>query len=54
MEKKEYDLMMNMVGNQQVSIADFTASGLNVNNTSLQSIDTYRNDPYIKEQFTDD
>lgn len=54
MEKKQYDLMMNMVGNQQASFADFTAAGLNVDNVSLQDISVYRNDPYIKEQFTDE
>lgn len=54
MDKKQYDLMMNMVGNQQASFADFTAAGLNVENTSLQDIQVYRDDPYIKEQFTDE
>ena len=54
MDKKQYDLMMNMAGNQQASFADFTAAGLNVENTSLQDISVYRNDPYIKEQFTDE
>ena len=54
MDKKEYDLMMNMVGNQQASFADFTAAGLNVENTSLQDIQVYRDDPYIREQFTDE
>lgn len=54
MENKQYDLMFNMVGNQQASFADFTAVGLNVDNTSLQDISVYRNDPYIREQFTDD
>lgn len=54
MDKKQYDLMMNMAGNQQASFADFTAAGLNVENTSLQDIQVYRDDPYIKEQFTDE
>ena len=47
MERKQYDLMMNMAGNQNASYADFTAAGFNVDNTSLQDISVYRNDPYI-------
>jgi hypothetical protein len=35
MDNKQYDLMMNMVDNQGASFAEFTASGLNVDNTSL-------------------
>ena len=54
MERKQYDLMMNMAGNQNASYADFTAAGFNVDNTSLQDISVYRNDPYIREQFTDE
>ena len=46
--------MMNMVANPHFSYADFVTIGFNTDNTSLQDISVYRNDPYIQEQFKDE
>lgn len=54
MERKQNDLMMNMVANPHFSYADFTTIGFTPDNTSLQDIQVYRDDPYIREQFTDE
>lgn len=54
MERKQNDLMMNMVANPHFSYADFITIGFTPDNTSLQDIQVYRDDPYIKEQFTDE
>jgi len=47
MERKENDLMMNIVANPKFSIEDFATIGFNINNTSLQDKNTYKNNPYI-------
>ena len=54
MERKQNDLMMNMVANPHFSYADFITIGFTPDNTSLQDIQVYRDDPYIREQFTDE
>lgn len=53
MERKEHDLMMNIVANPEFSLSDFTTVGLNINNTSLQDESAYRNHPIIQQIFTD-
>lgn len=53
MERKDNDLMMNMVANPEFSIADFATIGFNMNNTSLQDASVYKNNPYIQQKFTD-
>lgn len=53
-DRKQNDLMMNMVANPHFSYADFVTIGFSPDNTSLQDIQVYRDDPYIKEQFTDE
>ena len=54
MIKKENDLMLNVVANPEFSLSDFKAVGLNVDNTSLQSADYYKNNPWIQEKFKKD
>ena len=54
MERKENDLMMNMIANPDFSMSDFAVVGLNIDNTSIQSIDTYRSIPQVQEYFSDD
>lgn len=54
MNKKENDLMLNVVANPTFSLADFNSVGLTTENTSLQSPSYYKNNPYIQKQFTKD
>lgn len=54
MERKENDLMLNISANPGFTIADFSAVGLNIDNTSLQDKEQYRNHPIIQEKFTDE
>lgn len=53
MERKENDLMLNIVANPNFSITDFATIGFNIDNTSLQDIQVYKNNPLIQKQFTD-
>lgn len=48
-EQKQNDWIVNILGNQQLSTADFKAVGLNADNTSLQSEEVYRRSPKITE-----
>lgn len=52
MNKRENDLMLNMVANPTFSLADFGSVGLTAENTSLQSPEYYKNNPFIQKQFT--
>lgn len=54
MERKENDLMMNMIANPDFSMSDFAVVGLNIDNTSLQPIDTYKTIPQVQEYFSDE
>ena len=54
MERKENDLMLNITANPNFTIQDFATVGLNIENTSLQDKEQYRNHPIIQEKFTDD
>lgn len=53
MEKKDNDLMLNIVANPEYSLQDFATIGLTIDNTSLQDKDVYRNNPLIQKSFTD-
>lgn len=48
------DLMLNIVANPTFSLEDFVASGINKDNVSLGDIQIYRDDPYIRNVFTDE
>ena len=54
MERKEHDLMMNVIANPDFTLDDFAIIGFNTDNTSIQDINTYRNNPTIQKQFTDE
>ena len=47
MERKENDLMMNVVANPSFSLEDFATIGFNIDNTSIQDKSVYRNNPLI-------
>lgn len=53
MERKENDLMMNIVANPSFTLQDFATIGFDVSNTSLQDKSVYRNNPTIQEKFKD-
>lgn len=48
MEQKENDMLLNVLENPSFNIQDFQEVGLNTNNTSLQTQDTYDNSPQIQ------
>lgn len=50
---EQYDLMYNIVDNPESTVLDFRDAGFNAENTTLEDISVYLNDPYIKEQFTE-
>ena len=47
-ENKENDLFLNQLNNQYFNAFDFSAVGLTVDNTSLQSKETYKNLDCVK------
>ena len=53
MEKKEHDLMMDMLANQEMSIDDLIGVGLTSDNTSLQDKETYKNNDWVRDHFKD-
>ena len=53
MERKEYDLFVNILSNPQSSFDNLITSGLSINNTSLQDKSVYENNDEIREQFKD-
>ena len=46
-QQKENDMLLNVLENPSFSIADFQDIGLDVNNTSLQSKDVYKNSQQV-------
>lgn len=54
MNRKENDLMMNIVANPDFSMSDFATVGLDINNTSLETPDIYKNNSTIRDYFTDE
>ena len=50
---EQYDLMYNIVDNPESNVMDFKQAGFNAENTTLKDISVYLEDPYIKEQFTE-
>lgn len=52
MERKQNDLMLNLVANPTFSLSDFATVGLTADNTSLQSKEFYKNNSFIQKQFT--
>ena len=54
MERKENDLMMNVVANPSFSLEDFATIGFNIDNTSIQDKSVYRNNPLIQKKFSDE
>lgn len=53
MERREHDIMMDMIANQGMSFDNLVTVGLNANNTSLQDKSTYENNEWVREQFKD-
>ena len=53
MERREHDIMMDMVANQGMSFDNLVTVGLNANNTSLQDKSTYENNEWVREHFKD-
>lgn len=53
-ERKEFDLFINLLNNQNASFDNFITSGMNVNNTSLLSKSEYENNNEIRKEFTDE
>lgn len=53
MDRKEYDLFVNILSNPQSSFDNLITSGLSINNTSLQDRSIYENNDEIREQFKD-
>jgi len=45
---KENDLFLNQIENLQFNAFDFSKVGLNADNTSIESKDTYKNLDYVK------
>lgn len=54
MEKKANDLMMNIVANPDFTIQDFATIGFNIDNTSLQDKNIYRDHPSVQKYFSND
>ena len=52
MEKRENDLMLNMVANPTFSLFDFNSVGLTAENTSLQDPSYYKSNPFIQRRYT--
>lgn len=53
MERKEYDLFVNILSNPQSSLDNLITSGLSIDNTSLQDKSVYENNDKVREQFKD-
>lgn len=53
MERKEYDLVANILSNPQSTIDSLITSGLSINNTSLQDKSVYENNEEVRKQFED-
>lgn len=53
MERREHDIMMDMIANQGMSFDNLVTVGLNVGNTSLQDRSTYENNDWVREHFKD-
>lgn len=53
MERREHDIMMDMIANQGMSFDNLVTVGLNANNTSLQDRSTYENNEWVREHFKD-
>lgn len=53
MERREHDIMMDMIANQGMSFDNLVTVGLNANNTSLQDKSTYENNEWVREHFKD-
>ena len=51
MERREHDIMMDMVANQGMSFDNLVTVGLNANNTSLQDKSTYENNEWVREHL---
>lgn len=55
-KEKEYDILLNLAdmnsGDDNVSAIDLVEMGFNLDNTSIQDEDTYRNSEAVKRRFT--
>ena len=51
-EQKQNDWVLNLLGNQNFSTADFKAVGLNATNTSLLDEDVYKKEAFEKIKDT--
>jgi hypothetical protein len=54
MEKKENDLILNMIANPAFEVNNFADVGLDVSNTSLLDKDRYKASPTVQKTFTDE
>lgn len=52
MERRQNDIFMSLLANPQASFDNIVTVGLTAQNTSLQDRDTYANNKYVQEQFT--
>lgn len=53
MERREHDIMMDMIANQGMSFDNLVTVGLNANNTSLQDMSTYESNEWVRDHFKD-
>ena len=53
MERREHDIMMDMLANQHMSFNNLVAVGLTSQNTSLQDKSTYESNDWVREKFKD-
>lgn len=53
MEKKEHDIFMEMLDNQQASIYTMITVGLNPSNTTIQDKSVYQKDEWVQDKFKD-
>lgn len=53
MERREHDIMMDMIANQGMSFDNLVTVGLTANNTSLQDMSTYENNEWVRDHFKD-
>ncbi len=53
MENREHDLFLEMLDNPQASFDTMIINGLNAKNTSIQNKEKYKNDEWVRKQFSD-
>lgn len=51
MEKRQYDIFMDLAHNPTATLDNLVVAGFTADNTSLQDKEKYRNDPWVQENF---